>query len=120
MVIREPYVNYRKIDFQLQPRPVGIRGGTSYADCICAFDIETTRLKELEQSYMYVWQFCIDYPDGSDIVIIGRTWREFKHMTWNLTQRLDDLHLRIYIHRDYLGREHLFCTVLLCILAISS
>lgn len=98
MVIREPYVNYRKIDFQLQPRPVGIRGGTAYADCICAFDIETTRLKELEQSFMYVWQFCIDYPDGSDIVIIGRTWREFKHMTWNLTQRLDDLHLRIYIH----------------------
>lgn len=97
MVIYEPFVNYSKIEFSLLPRPQGIRSA-AYADCVCAFDIETTRLSEIEQSIMYVWQFCIDYPDGCDIVIIGRTWREFRHMLYHLSKRLEDLHLKIYIH----------------------
>lgn len=99
MVINEPFVNYNKISFKPLPRPAGIKGRVGpYADCVCAFDIETTRIQDLEQSVMYVWQFCIDWPDGSNTVIIGRTWREFKHMTWRLSDRLDDLHLKIYVH----------------------
>ena len=97
MVIWEPFVDYESIEFQYLTKPQGIRS-YPYADCVAAFDIETTRIVELEQSIMYVWQFCIDYPDGKDIVIMGRCWREFRHMLYKLSQRLSDLHLKIYIH----------------------
>ena len=40
---------------------------------VCAFDIETTCIDEIEQSFMYLWQFCIE-----NVVIVGRTWDEFK------------------------------------------
>lgn len=44
-----------------------------YKDLVCAFDIETTYLKDLDQSFMYIWQAQIE-----DDTIIGRTWEEFK------------------------------------------
>lgn len=44
-----------------------------YKDVVTAFDIETTRIKSIEQSIMYVWQWQI----GLDVTIIGRTWAEF-------------------------------------------
>ena len=45
----------------------------TYVHNIAAFDIETTRIEEIEQSVMYVWQFAIE-----DVgVCIGRTWPEF-------------------------------------------
>ena len=40
---------------------------------VCAFDIETTTIKEINQAVMYIWQFAIE-----DLVIVGRTWEEFK------------------------------------------
>lgn len=40
---------------------------------ICAFDIETTTIPEIQQSIMYIWQFAID-----DTVYYGRTWEEFR------------------------------------------
>ncbi len=43
-----------------------------YKDLLCAFDIETTRIEEIEQSVMYIWQMQIE-----DTTIIGRTWEEF-------------------------------------------
>ena len=44
-----------------------------YLDIVTAFDIETTRIEEIEQSVMYVWQWCF-----SDVVcVVGRTWGEF-------------------------------------------
>ena len=46
---------------------------TKFYDNICAFDIETSVVPDLQQAVMYVWQFAID-----DVVIIGRTWEEFK------------------------------------------
>lgn len=99
MVIWEQSVNYDAITFKPLPRPSGIKGRVGpYADCLAAFDIETTRLTEIEQSVMYVWQFCLDFPDGHDLVILGRTWREFKHMTYKLGERLGNLHLKTYIH----------------------
>ena len=50
---------------------------TIYRDTICAFDIETTRIEEIEQSVMYIWQFA--FIKGDDIyAIYGRTWDEFK------------------------------------------
>ena len=39
-------------------------------DMVTAFDIEATRLPEIEQAVMYIWQFQF----GPDITVIGRTW----------------------------------------------
>lgn len=44
-----------------------------YLDCVCAFDIETTRLSN-NNSVMYSWQFSIN----SEYVIVGRTWQEYE------------------------------------------
>lgn len=41
-------------------------------DVVCCFDIETTRLIDIEQSFMYIWQFQL-----GPYTIIGRTWDEF-------------------------------------------
>ena len=100
MVIWERYVDYSKIEFKPAPNPTRahLKNDARYADAVCAFDIETTRITEIEQSIMYVWQFCIDYPNGQDIVIMGRTWQGFKHMLGRLQARLDGLHLRCFIH----------------------
>ena len=44
-----------------------------YKDIICTFDIETSRVPEIDQSFMYIWQMSI-----GDNIVIGRTWEEFK------------------------------------------
>ena len=41
-------------------------------DMVCAFDIETTYLPDIEQAFMYVWQF-----QFGEYTIMGRTWDEF-------------------------------------------
>lgn len=58
----------------------GKKKGKIYKNLICAFDIETTRLKEIEQSIMYIWQFGIMYENGDIDCIIGRTWEEFEEL----------------------------------------
>ena len=65
-----------------------------YKDLFCAFDIETTNDMELEQAYMYIWQFQIE-----DQTIIGRTWMEFKEFLFNCRMQLkQDEWLMIYVH----------------------
>lgn len=81
------------LHFKPLPRKAGENGTTVYADCICAFDIETTRLVEREQSIMYVWQFAIEYD-----VIMGRTWEEFKMLVALLREKLGDMKLLIFTH----------------------
>ena len=62
---------------------------------ITAFDIEATRLKEIEQSVMYIWQFQF----GQDITVIGRTWNEFKTFIGNIASRLgSEKKLVCYVH----------------------
>lgn len=51
----------------------GTRKLKIYKDLVCAFDIETTAIDELQQSIMYVWQFQIDEL----YTVIGRTWDDF-------------------------------------------
>ena len=77
-------IQSRDFDFSIIKRipvlPVGkgrrtkAKKGVRYMDMVCAFDIETTRLEELEQSIMYIWQFQID----SLCTVIGRTWQEYR------------------------------------------
>ena len=66
----------------------------AYKDLFCAFDIETTNHPDLEQAYMYIWQFQIE-----DQTIIGRTWMEFKEFMYNCRLRLKEHeYLMIYVH----------------------
>jgi hypothetical protein len=61
---------------KVQTRAVGNPGTKKkvyYKDIISAFDIETTRIKEIEQSVMYIWQ----WQFGLEYTVIGRTWEEF-------------------------------------------
>ena len=71
---------------------------SEYRDCICAFDIETTNYKEIEESFMYIWQFCI-WRDGHYIVILGRTWKQFTLLLQYLNRDLGkDQRIVCYIH----------------------
>ena len=70
------------METDMLPRPKGNRGGKKqkYFNALTAFDIETTNLKDIEQSFMYVWQWAFTRPDpDADIfVVYGRTWEEWK------------------------------------------
>lgn len=53
--------------------PAG-QGHKHYLDLVTAFDIETTNVKDPACAFMYVWQYAL----GTDVVVMGRTWEEFK------------------------------------------
>ena len=80
------YVKFRKIP--IQKRKAGNQSGKKdrYKDIITAFDIETTRIKEIEQSVMYVWQWAFD----DDLCVVGRTWDEFLNLAENLAYILPE------------------------------
>lgn len=65
-----------------------------YCDKICAFDIETTTLRDIKQSVMYVWQFAIE----NDLVIIGRTWEEFKKLVSILNTLARGNRIIVFVH----------------------
>ena len=94
MVIWERYVDYDKIEFTPEPRGSGQKGRTRYAAQLCAFDIETSRIPEIEQSIMYVWQFSID----NKLVIMGRSWDEYLHMLGEFRDRLHGMTLLVMVH----------------------
>ena len=62
---------------------------TKYKDLITAFDIETTRLANIEQSIMYIWQ----WQFGDEYTVVGRTWEQFEAFQRKLANILDDLSL---------------------------
>lgn len=50
-----------------------------YINILSAFDIETTSLSEIKQSFMYIWQwYFISLESGADVLIYGRTWDEWQ------------------------------------------
>lgn len=57
-----------------------------YKDIVTAFDIETTRLEDIEQSVMYVWQWC--FADA--YTVVGRTWEEFVEFYNGLRRSMKD------------------------------
>ena len=75
-------VNVKDLDYSIfenlktQRAPRGNPHGRKrkrYVDLVCAFDIETSTLPDIEEAIMYIWQFQID-----DIVtVVGRTWEEY-------------------------------------------
>lgn len=93
--------DYTKVaDAGLQSPPRGRRRSKDYyQNVMCAFDIETTRIKAIEQSIMYVWQYAIMYPDGAIDVIIGRTWEEYRsHIARMESQVMNDVKIVTYVH----------------------
>ena len=79
-------------------RKAGNPGGTQnrklhYKDIIAAFDIETTRLTEIEQSIMYVWQLQLDGVG----TIIGRTWNELLMLLKQFRDELQKETLCIFV-----------------------
>lgn len=82
-------------------RPRGNGGGKhncpDYADCITAFDIETTNISEIEQSVMYIWQW--HFAEPINHTFIGRTWQEFKDFCHVVRSGLKkDLSLVVWVH----------------------
>ena len=65
----------------------------NYLNKFLTFDIETSRIKEIEQSFMYIWQ-CYD----GDVCIIGRTWDEWFEFLKRLQIHLHGRYLVIYVH----------------------
>lgn len=65
-----------------------------YKDIITAFDIETTRLADIEQSVMYVWQWQFD----EDYTVVGRTWEQFSAFQRKIAKILDDSVLVVFVH----------------------
>ena len=70
------------------------RNSVRYLNVICAFDIEASRLKDIEQSFMYIWQFQI----GDDYTIIGRYWSEFYDLILRMKPYLEDMFMVVYVH----------------------
>lgn len=65
-----------------------------YKDIICTFDIETSRLPDIEQSIMYVWMLHL-HPH---ITIIGRTWDQLSILFSKICAELEDNTLLIFVH----------------------
>lgn len=65
-----------------------------YKDIITAFDIETTYIKEIDQSVMYIWQ----WQFGNKYTVIGRTWYEFMTFVRTLEKHLAGDRLVVYVH----------------------
>lgn len=90
----------------IQKRSVGnpgTRSKTVYKDLITAFDIETTRIVEIEQSVMYIWQWAF----GSDLCVVGRTWEEFTEFASEISKHLKE-HERLFIADHNLSYEYQF------------
>lgn len=85
-------------DTPVQAKPKGNQGGRKkiyYKDLVCAFDIESTTIPDIEQAVMYIWQFQID-----DIcTVIGRTWKQYQDFLNKIIELLsDDEWLVVYVH----------------------
>lgn len=70
------------------------RKRVQYKDLITAFDIETTRLQDIEQSIMYVWQ----WQFGDEYTVVGRTWEQFEAFQRKLKAVLEDSVLVVFVH----------------------
>lgn len=81
-----------------QRRPSGNKGTKKkafYKDLVTAFDIETTRIPEIDQSVMYVWQ----WQFGDWFTVVGRTWQELAEFIDKLNGCMkDDHYLVVYVH----------------------
>lgn len=108
-----PYDEFRRIKCQKRPRGnpgLQKKRQVRYLDVISAFDIETTRLPDIEQGIMYVWQWAF----STGHTVMGRTWSEFLFFVDQLTDHLPEgVQLCTFVHNlsyefHYLRGIHVF------------
>ena len=89
------YEWFRSLDIQKRKRG---NNATSqkyyYLDLITAFDIETTYIKEVDESVMYIWQ----WQFGSKCTVVGRTWYDLRRFIVELQEILGKNRLMIFVH----------------------
>lgn len=74
-----------------------------YIDAICALDIETSNLDDIEQSLCYIWQFCINGH-----CVIGRDLKQLKIFFDRLSLYCDHrTRLVVYIHNEGFEFHHI-------------
>lgn len=79
------------------PKPIGnqqTKERPDIIDCVCAFDIETSVYPGINQAVVYMWQFSMN----NDVVIIGRTLKEYLHFINQVSLALGDKTMIIYVH----------------------
>ena len=82
-----PYAWWYLLPYQKRARGnPRTRFRVKYKDCITAFDIETTRIRECEQSVMYIWQWCF----ADRCTVVGRTWEELEIFIDRLSEKMAD------------------------------
>lgn len=78
---------------------------TIFRKCICAFDIETTYEQEIEQSFMYIWQFAMmDLETEIVYYCYGRNWNYFV----NLINGINDEYASVLVFVHNLSYEFQF------------
>ena len=81
---------HRFAALKVQKRKRGNKGSflkpVQYLDCVTAFDIETTRLVDVEQAIMYVWQW--QFSDW--YTVMGRTWEELLDFMHDLSEYISE------------------------------
>lgn len=93
----EQYVAGTVANMQTQKRGKGnpkTRNKVRYKDVICTFDIETSRLADIEQSIMYIWMLHLHHH----VTIVGRTWEQLDTLLSKIREELDDNTLCIFVH----------------------
>lgn len=97
IITPQDYISGTIEDIGIQKRKRGnpkTKAKTAYKDVICTFDIETTRLQDIEQSIMYVWMLHID----GCCTIVGRTWDELDELFDKIVSELHENTLCIFVH----------------------
>lgn len=83
---------------QIQPRKAGnqrTKVRRDYKNIVCAFDIETTYVSELDRAVLYIWQFQFD----EIVTIYGRTWKDFLSFYERVNAVLNENeYIVVYIH----------------------
>ena len=75
-----------------------------YIDIVTAFDIETSRIPEIDNSFMYVWQWAFN----TDVVVMGRTWDEFLHVCKCCVEVCEEMDASIVVLVHNLSYEFCF------------
>ena len=85
-------------------------------DQIATFDIETCVDPDLDESYMYIWQWAIETADhGTALYMLGRTWDQFRAELQEVNRALDDLDASLVCYVHNLSYEFAFlCGVTDC------
>ena len=98
MVITQSEFDYNWFHFLPQQKRKKGNNATKqkfyYKDIITAFDIETSYIKEIDASVMYIWQ----WQFGDKCTVIGRTWQELRDFINNLKEEIGDDRLVVYVH----------------------